>query len=221
MGIKPGDSGVVIDYQVDEFTHTWSAEQFVACSHIYPGFTVKVSSLTHFPLELGCEEYSFLDQAVADFEQSLDSILTNSLEAPELVASLDEPDAFLVNCGARLKLFLHLCLWLPRCQHSNWFVIFLGTLQLADSSHQLHLITSPWLLLTGRLISLYQICWLVLVLLLMQLLTQSNSSPVSEMPFLILFPLYLILREALYMCLKCLNYFSRFMTFWTMLFPNK
>ena len=50
MGIKPGDSGVVIGYQFDEFTHTWSAEQFVACSHIYPGFTGKVSSLTHFPL---------------------------------------------------------------------------------------------------------------------------------------------------------------------------
>ena len=26
MGIIPGDSGVVIGYQVDEFTHTWSAE---------------------------------------------------------------------------------------------------------------------------------------------------------------------------------------------------
>ena len=50
MGIKPDDSGVVIGYQVDEFTRTWSAEQFVAHSHIYPGFTGKVSSLTHFPL---------------------------------------------------------------------------------------------------------------------------------------------------------------------------
>ena len=26
MGIKPGDSGVAIGYQADEFTHTWSAE---------------------------------------------------------------------------------------------------------------------------------------------------------------------------------------------------
>ena len=53
LGIKPGDSSVVIGYQVDEFTCTWSAEQFVAHSHIYPGFTGKVSSLTHFPLETG------------------------------------------------------------------------------------------------------------------------------------------------------------------------
>ena len=43
MDIKPGDSGVVIWYQGDELTHTWSAEQFVAHSHIYPGFTGKVS----------------------------------------------------------------------------------------------------------------------------------------------------------------------------------
>ena len=90
MGIKPGDSGVVIVYQVDEFTHTWFAEQFVDHSHIYPGLTGKVSSLTHFPLEPGCEDYSFLDQAMADFEQDLDSILTDSLETPELDTSLDE-----------------------------------------------------------------------------------------------------------------------------------
>ena len=93
MGIKAGDSGVVIGYQVDEFTHTWSAEWFVVHSHIYPGFTGKVSSLTHFPLEPGCEDYSFLDQVMAEFEQSLDSLLTDSLETPKLDASLDEPDA--------------------------------------------------------------------------------------------------------------------------------
>ena len=93
VGIKPGDSSVVIEYQVDEFTCTWSAEQFVACPHIYPGCTGKVSSLTHFPLEPGCEDYAFLDQAVADFKQGLDSILTDSLETPELDTSLDEHDA--------------------------------------------------------------------------------------------------------------------------------
>ena len=93
MGIKPGDSSVVIGYQVDEFTRTWSAEWFVAHSHIYPGFTDKVSLLTHFPLKPGCEDYAFLDQAIADFEQGLDSILTDSLETPELDTSLEEPNA--------------------------------------------------------------------------------------------------------------------------------
>ena len=82
VGIKHGDSGVVIGYHVDEFTGTWSAKQFVALSHIYPGFTGKVSSLTHFPLEQRCKDYSFLEQAVADFEQGLDSILTDSIETP-------------------------------------------------------------------------------------------------------------------------------------------
>ena len=104
MGIKPGDSGVVIGYQVDEFTHTWSAEQFVAHSHIYPGFTGKVSSLTHFPLEPGCDDYAFLDQAVADFELGLDSILTDSLERLELDTSLEEPDAFTSSVSSG---FLH------------------------------------------------------------------------------------------------------------------
>ena len=51
-----------------------------------------MSSLTHFPLEPGCEDYAFLDQAVSDFEQGLDSILTDSLKTPELDTSLDEPD---------------------------------------------------------------------------------------------------------------------------------
>ena len=93
MGVKPSDSSVVIGYQVDEFTHTWTTEQFVACSHIYPGFTGKVSSLTHFPLELGCDDYAFLDQAVADFDQALDSILNDSLKTLELDTSPEEPDA--------------------------------------------------------------------------------------------------------------------------------
>ena len=84
---------LMIGYQVDEFTCTWSPEQFVGDSQIYPGFMVKVSSLIHFPLEPGCEDYSFLDQAVADFQQGLDSILTDSSETPELDTSLGEPDA--------------------------------------------------------------------------------------------------------------------------------
>ena len=92
-GVKPGDSGVVIGYHIDELTHTWSAEWLVAHSCIYPELTGKVSSITHFPLEPGCEDYSFLDQAVANFKQGLDSILTNALETPELDTSLDKPDA--------------------------------------------------------------------------------------------------------------------------------
>ena len=115
MGIKPGHSGVVIGYQVDEFTCTWSAEQCVTHSHICPGLAGKVSPLTHFALEPGCENYSFLDHAVSDFEQGLDSILTNSLETPELDISLDEPDAVTSSVSPG---FLHSVLFLIISNHS-------------------------------------------------------------------------------------------------------
>ena len=105
MGIKPGDSSVIIMYQVDEYTHTWCAEQFFAHSRIYLGFTGKVSSLTYFPLEPECKDYSFPDQAVADFEQGLDSILTDSIETPELDTFFDEPDV--INSSVSFG-FLHL-----------------------------------------------------------------------------------------------------------------
>ena len=95
VDIKPGDSGVVIGYQVDEFTHTWSVEQFV-----YPGFPGKASLLYHFPLEPGCEDYSFLDQAVAEFEQDLDPILTDSIETQELDTSLDENYAIMPSVSS-------------------------------------------------------------------------------------------------------------------------
>ena len=69
--VKPGNSGVMIDYQVDEFSCTWSVECVIAQSHIYPCFTGKVSTLTDFPLEPGCEDNSSLDQAVQDCEHGL------------------------------------------------------------------------------------------------------------------------------------------------------
>ena len=79
-------------YQSDKFTHTWLAECFIAWSNIYPGFPGKLFTLTHFPLEPSSEDYSFLDQAVEDFEHSLDSILTDSVNTPESIAFLDEAD---------------------------------------------------------------------------------------------------------------------------------
>ena len=100
-GSKPGESGVMIQYQVDECTHTQSAEWFAACSYIYPGFTGKVSSLTHFPLEPECEDYFLLDQAVADIQQGLDSILTDSIRTPELDVTLDDPDAITSSVSSR------------------------------------------------------------------------------------------------------------------------
>ena len=48
VGIIPGDSGVVIEYQVDALTHTLSVGWFVSYFHIYPGFMGEVSLLTTF-----------------------------------------------------------------------------------------------------------------------------------------------------------------------------
>ena len=119
MGIKPGDSSVVIGYQVGEFTCTWSAEQFVARSHIYPGFTGKVTSLTHFLLEPGCEDYAFLDQAVADFKQGLDSIFTDSLKTPQCQA-----DSSPIVCAVLALDSWNYCSGEQAWQPDNFFSMF-------------------------------------------------------------------------------------------------
>ena len=236
----------MIGYQVDEFTHTWSAEWFVVHSHIYPGFIGKVSSLMHFPLELGCEDYSFPDQTMADFEQGLDSIFTDSLETPKLDASLDEPDAipFLVSSG-----FLHLISTLsdnsilqlaPSIRsHKLWCQAraLLAPVPLATKMSASKLIcyfsshpaafrfqsSSPPdnITLTSASRKANQSLSDLWTGVLMPPLTLNNSSPTSQWLFLILFSLYPIWREALYLCLKCMNYFSRFTTSWTVLFPNE
>ena len=138
MGIKPCDSDVVIGYQVDEFTHTWSAEQFVACSHIYPGFTGKMSSLTHFPWNQGMRIMPFWIRLLLTSNKDwipsslihlrhwnwilpwrslmplpLQSLLGFSTQLVPflIILSCSLLLAFiLVNCGARLGLFLPLCL---------------------------------------------------------------------------------------------------------------
>ena len=43
VGVKADNFCVMIEYQVDGFTCTCSAEHFVVQSHIYPGFMGKVS----------------------------------------------------------------------------------------------------------------------------------------------------------------------------------
>ena len=93
VGIGSHCSVVVIGYQADKFTHTWSSEHFIAQSHIYLGLIGKVSSLTHFPLKPGCEDYSMLDQEVEDLEHYLDSVLKSSVHTPELDTSFDKADA--------------------------------------------------------------------------------------------------------------------------------
>ena len=82
-----------------------SVECFIAQSHIYPGFTDIVSTLPHLPLEPVYENYSFWDQAVADSECGLDSILTDSVNTLELDVSFDEEDTMQSSVPSG---FLHL-----------------------------------------------------------------------------------------------------------------
>ena len=43
-------------------------ELFILHPNVYPGFTGKLSTFAHFPLEPGGGKYTFLNQAVEDFE---------------------------------------------------------------------------------------------------------------------------------------------------------
>ena len=88
--IKRGDSGVVIGYQVDIFTCTLFAENFIAQLHIYPGLTGKVSPWIDFPPELGCEEYSFLGPDSWRFHGWSCFYPTISVDTPYLDASFEE-----------------------------------------------------------------------------------------------------------------------------------
>ena len=51
-----------------------------------------MSSLTHFPLELSCEDYTFLNHSVDKFKYGLVSIFTDSIKTLDLDTSLDDPD---------------------------------------------------------------------------------------------------------------------------------
>ena len=59
VGIQLGDSRMLSGYQIDTFTDIRCADWFVACSHISPGFTVKMSSLTIFHLNQGVKIIHF------------------------------------------------------------------------------------------------------------------------------------------------------------------
>ena len=159
----------MIGYEVDEFTHSWLAEWFIVSSPIYPGFMGQVSTLTQFPLEPGCQDYSYLDQAGKDFEHGLDSILLDSVNTPELVASFNKTDAVpssgflcwwvailinldcslllvsvLINYGTRLELYFYLYHKWLECQFLSRFFIFPVIQQHLDSRCLCHLITSLW-----------------------------------------------------------------------------
>ena len=200
----------------------------------------KESSLTHFPLEPGCEDYSFLDKAVATFEQGLDSILTDSIETPKLDTSLDEPDVInssvssgfpcLVNSVSDTsKPMLAPCIK----SHKLW----------CQARTLLSHVSLPTKMLASKLICYFSSDPAAFGF-------QSSTPPdnitmnpanrkadeslsgwhwcswscsflTSELSLLIPFPLYQILKEEWFLFQECMNYLSRFMIFWTMLCLNQ
>ena len=78
VGIKPGDSSVVVEYQVDELIHTWLVEGLVQ-KHLP---WVHGQGINFRPLlpELGCEHYTFLDKFVREHDQHVFSILMDSVK---------------------------------------------------------------------------------------------------------------------------------------------
>ena len=232
---------MVIGYQVDEFTCTWSAEWFVAYSYMYPGIMDKLSSLTHFPHEPGCEEYSFLDQAIWDFEEGFDSILTDSARTLGLNTFLDEHDVITSSFSSA---FLHsgspasdtfkpqlassirsFTLW---CKAGGLLSpVSLATRMLASklihyfSKHPatfgFQSSTSPDNITLNTAKRKADQCLLelrlALVWLVLPLSIWSSSFLTRELHLLIPVLLYQILKE------ECMNYLSQFMTFFTMQCP--
>ena len=166
---------------------------------------------------------------MADFEQGLDSILTDSLETPELDTSLHEPDAitsslsqFLcvvstLSDNSKLQLAPNIRLHGLRCQARALFApVSLATKMSASkfihyfSSHPAGFPSStPPDNITlnsanRKSIRFSDWCWCCCSC---HSLTQSNSFLNSDLPLSILFPVHPILREALYLCLKWVNYF--------------
>ena len=58
-----------------------------------------MSTLSHFLLDPGCEDYWFFPsgQGIADFQHDLDSTPTTPIETLELDASFDESDGVLLQ----------------------------------------------------------------------------------------------------------------------------
>ena len=82
--------GLVIGYRVDSFTHTWVSRLF--CCSFTSALWVRYI-VSHFPLQPGGKDYTFLNQAIEGSEHGLDSIFKDSIKIPELVVPVERLDA--------------------------------------------------------------------------------------------------------------------------------
>ena len=219
--------------------------QNVSWWHIYPSFMGKVSSLTHCPLEPGCENYSFLDQGMADFEQGVNSILTNSVETLGLDASLKKPDIVLLLVSSG---FLHSIITISYTSKpqlassikSHWFWCLARALLIpVPMADKMSASTLIWYFSSHPAVFGFQSSLPPDIISLnpanrktyqslsnfqtsigaafMPLLIWRSLFLVPEQMLLIPLPLSRILMGNWYQSRQSLNYSLRFMIFWTML----
>ena len=186
-----------------------------------------------------------MDQDAADFEQGLDSILTDSLKTSELDSSLDEPDVvtssvssgflYLVstlsdNSKLQRAPSIHTCqLW---CQARAVLApVSLATKMLASklicyfSSHPAAF--GFWASTPPDNITLnsanrkadQSLCDFQTGVGAAAHATPEREQLISHPRVALVYTLSLLPK--LYLFLKCMNYFSRFMMFWTRLFPSE
>ena len=210
--------------------------------------TFILGSWVRFLLELGCEDYFFLDQVIANFEQGFDSILTDSIKSLELDTSLDKPDVTssvsygflclfsIIADTSKLQIALSIRSYILWCQaRALLSPVSLVTKMSASklifyfSSHPAafgfwsstlpdNITLSPANRKVNQGLSEFQTD--IGATAHTTLDTEQLISHIIELAFLILFTLYQVLREELFLFQKCMNYLPRFMALWIMLCPN-
>ena len=157
MGNEPCDFSVVIGYQVDISTIDSHLVDGAFCCSITHLQCVHKWGLTTNPLPIWTTVWGlcyFMEQTVADFEHSLDSIHTDSIEKLELDPSLNEPHVMTASVSSwflcsfstisdysklqpayRIKSHKlwcqehYFCLYpcWANCHLLNWFAVFITT----------------------------------------------------------------------------------------------
>ena len=140
---------------------------------------------------------------VKEFEQGLGSILTDSIETPELAATFHE--SFAMTSSVPSGFLQSVIIFNPSSS-----IQILGSLSVCWK-------TSYWMLLIWRLIRFCHIFRLALVQLCMQLQIQSSLFYISEVQLVILFPPNRVLKWEVTPALVVYE-LPRFTTFWMGLF---
>ena len=205
----------------------------------------------HFPLSSGTGVWGLILSRPSHSWpwQGLDSILTDSIEITELDTSLDEPDAITSSvfsgflhsvstisdtskpqlassirsyklwCQARALLSpVSLATKMSTSKLIHYFSSHPAAVGFHSSTPPYNVTLTPANRKADHNLSEFQTG---IGATAHAILTWSSSFPTSRVSLVDTSPLYQIMREVLFLFQKCVNYFSRFIAFWTMLFPSE